>query len=117
MATSIASLLIGHPDFFGLVAEDDGHVIGTYPGLRRKHFDTFLNEFVFRFNRRFYRHISFETILGITSRRGPSTTGTSSDGGTRGRGVPVQRMSPRLRKTASGTKADGSRRSGNLAAP
>ena len=34
--------------------------LGTYHGLRRKHADTYLNEFVFRYNRRFYRHASFE---------------------------------------------------------
>src|SRR4249919_2578410 len=33
--------------------------LGTYHGLRRKHIDTYLNEFVFRYNRRFYRHVSF----------------------------------------------------------
>ena len=91
--------------------------LGTYHGLRRKHVDRYLNEFVFRFNRRFYRHISFETILGIASRRGP--IGYWDIVGRRNprKGVPVQRMSPRLRKTASGMKADGSRRSGTLAAP
>ena len=90
--------------------------LGTYHGLRRKHVDTYLNEFVFRFNRRFYRHISFETILGIASRRGP--IGYWDIVGRRNprKGVLVQRMSPRLRKTASGMKADGSRRPGNLAA-
>ena len=29
--------------------------LGTYHGLRRKHVDTYLNEFVFRYNRRFHR--------------------------------------------------------------
>ena len=38
--------------------------LGTYHGLCRKHVDTYLNEFVFRYNRRFYRHVSFETLLG-----------------------------------------------------
>src|ERR1019366_2238698 len=42
--------------------------LGTYHGLRRKHVDTYLNEFVFRYNRRFYRHVSFETVLGLTAR-------------------------------------------------
>ena len=32
--------------------------LGTYHGLRRKHVDTYLNEFVFRYNRRFHRHVS-----------------------------------------------------------
>jgi hypothetical protein len=35
--------------------------LGTYHGLRRKHVDAYLEEFVFRYNRRFYRHVSFET--------------------------------------------------------
>ncbi|MGZ9032812.1 MAG: transposase, partial [Rhodospirillales bacterium] len=39
--------------------------LGTYHGLRLRHIDTYLNEFVFRYNRRFYRHASFETILGL----------------------------------------------------
>jgi hypothetical protein len=29
--------------------------LGTYHGLRRKHVDSYLNEFVFRYNRRFHR--------------------------------------------------------------
>jgi hypothetical protein len=41
--------------------------LGTYHGLRRKHIDTYLNEFVFRYNRRFYRHVSFETMLGLAA--------------------------------------------------
>src|SRR5450755_4220461 len=47
--------------------------LGTYHGLRRKHIDTYLNEFVFRYNRRFYRHVSFETLLGLASHHGPTT--------------------------------------------
>jgi transposase-like protein len=47
--------------------------LGTYHGLRDKHLDTYLNEFVFRYNRRFYRHVSFETVLGIASRREPAS--------------------------------------------
>ena len=46
--------------------------LGTYHGLRDKHLDAYLNEFAFRYNRRFYRHVSFETMLGIASRRGPA---------------------------------------------
>ena len=47
--------------------------LGTYHGLRRKHVDTYLNEFVFRYNRRFYRHASFETILGLASHHEPAS--------------------------------------------
>ena len=47
--------------------------LGTYHGLRRKHVDTYLDEFVFRYNRRFYRHVSFETMLGLAVNRGPAS--------------------------------------------
>ena len=43
--------------------------LGTYHGLRRKHIDTYLNEFVFRYNRRFYRHVSFEALLAAATVR------------------------------------------------
>src|SRR5712671_1944920 len=46
--------------------------LGTYHGLRPKHLDTYLNEFAFRYNRRFYRHVSFETVLGLASHREPA---------------------------------------------
>lgn len=47
--------------------------LGTYHGLRGKHLDVYLNEFVFRYNRRFYRRVSFETLLGIASHREPAS--------------------------------------------
>jgi transposase-like protein len=47
--------------------------LGTYHGLRRKHIDAYLNEFVFRYNRRFHRHVSFETILSLAAHRRPET--------------------------------------------
>lgn len=47
--------------------------LGTYHGLRSEHVDTYLDEFVFRYNRRFYRHVSFETMLGLAARHGPTS--------------------------------------------
>src|SRR5271169_2586735 len=47
--------------------------LGTYHGLRRKHVDAYLDEFVFRYNRRFHRHVSFETVLGLAAHRRPQT--------------------------------------------
>ena len=47
--------------------------LGTYHGLRRKHVDTYLNEFVFRYNRRFYRHVSFETLLRLAAHNEPAS--------------------------------------------
>ena len=34
--------------------------------------DTYLNEFVFRYNRRFYRHVSFEALLGLATHQAPT---------------------------------------------
>lgn len=39
--------------------------LGVYHGLRRKHIQTYLDAFVFRFNRRRTRHAAFRTLLGI----------------------------------------------------
>ena len=47
--------------------------LGTYHGLRRKHVDTYLNEFVFRYNRRYYRHVSFETLLALAADKAPAS--------------------------------------------
>ncbi len=39
--------------------------LGVYHGLRRKHLQSYLDEFVFRFNRRTTPHAAFRTLLGI----------------------------------------------------
>ena len=38
---------------------------GTFHGVGKKHMQAYLNEYVFRFNRRFYRAVSFRTLLGL----------------------------------------------------
>jgi hypothetical protein len=40
---------------------------GTFHGVRPQHLQAYLNEFMFRFNRRFYRAVSFRTLLGLGS--------------------------------------------------
>lgn len=81
--------------------------LGTYHGLRRKHIDTYLEEFAFRYNRRYYRHVSFETILGLSARHAPAgywqIIGRENP---RKDDVPV-RLGPRRRKTAMGMRPDG----------
>ena len=47
--------------------------LGTYHGLRNNHLNTYLDEFVFRYNRRYYRHISFEALLGLAAHRTPTS--------------------------------------------
>jgi len=38
---------------------------GTFHGVRKKHLQAYLDEFMFRFNRRFYRAVSFRTLLEL----------------------------------------------------
>jgi predicted RNA-binding Zn-ribbon protein involved in translation (DUF1610 family) len=45
--------------------------LGVYHGLRRKHLQTYLDEFVFRFNRRRTRHAAFRSLLGIAAAHAP----------------------------------------------
>ena len=46
---------------------------GTFHGVRKQHLQAYLNEFKFRFNRRFYRAVSFRTLLGLGVHRvGPT---------------------------------------------
>lgn len=47
--------------------------LGVYHGLRKKHLQTYLDEFVFRFNRRRTRHAAFRSLLGIATTRAPVT--------------------------------------------
>ena len=46
---------------------------GTHHGVDPKHLQAYLNEFVFRFNRRFYPMTSFHSLLGIAARTVPPT--------------------------------------------
>ena len=47
--------------------------LGVYHGLRKKHLQSYLDEFVFRFNRRRTRHAAFRSLLGIATTHGPLT--------------------------------------------
>jgi len=41
---------------------------GTHHGVSKKHLQAYLNEYMFRFNRRFYPMAGFRTILGLSSK-------------------------------------------------
>ncbi len=82
--------------------------LGTYHGLRRKHVDTYLNEFVFRYNRRFHRHASFETVLGLTAHHEPTSYWDIIGRANPRKGDATLRRAPRRRKTATGMCQDGS---------
>ena len=40
-------------------------LLGTHHGVSPKHLPAYLNEFVFRFNRRFYPLAAFNSVLGV----------------------------------------------------
>ncbi len=50
-------------------------LLGTHHGVSEQHLATYLNEFVFRFNRRFYPMTEFASVLGI----GTQVTGQTYD--------------------------------------
>jgi len=48
-------------------------LIGTHHGVQHRHLQAYLNEYVFRFNRRFYPMGMFNSVLGIATRiQGPT---------------------------------------------
>ena len=46
--------------------------LGVYHGLRRTNLQHYLDEFVFRFNRRRTRHAAFDTLICIGARATPA---------------------------------------------
>jgi hypothetical protein len=48
-------------------------LLGTHHGVSQQHLQAYLNEYVFRFNRRFYPFNAFNSVLGIAARvQGPT---------------------------------------------
>ena len=47
--------------------------IGVYHGLRAKHLQSYLDEFVFRFNRRRNRHAGLKPLLNLVMKSKPTT--------------------------------------------
>ena len=47
-------------------------LLGTHHGVSRRHLQIYLDEFVFRHNRRKHPMASFQTLLGLGSARGPT---------------------------------------------
>jgi transposase-like protein len=51
----------------------DSWILGTHHGVSPKHLQGYLNEFVFRFNRRFWPLVAFNSILKIAAHTEPPT--------------------------------------------
>jgi hypothetical protein len=78
--------------------------LGTYHGLRRQHVDAYLNEFVFRYNRRRLRRISFERILGLAAQLPPTTYWDITKAPKRPRKKPPVRTRPQRRRAITGLR-------------
>jgi hypothetical protein len=46
----------------------DAWLLGTHHGVSPEHLQGYLNEFVFRFNRRFWPMVGFDNVLKIAAR-------------------------------------------------
>lgn len=58
----------------------DAWLLGTHHGVSGKYLQAYLNEFVFRFNRRFWPMAAFASALGIAAQSGAPTAGSRSEG-------------------------------------
>jgi predicted RNA-binding Zn-ribbon protein involved in translation (DUF1610 family) len=80
--------------------------MGTFHGFRRKHMETYLNEFVFRYNRRRHRGISFEKVLGLAVQHQQQGYWDLIDRANPRLKKPKNRDHFRRRKTAIGMRQD-----------
>ena len=55
-------------------------LLGTHPGVSHRHLQAYLNEFVFRFNRRFYPMTAFNFILALAAHAAAPTYETLCSG-------------------------------------
>ncbi|MCA1946213.1 MAG: IS1595 family transposase [Desulfovibrio sp.] len=69
----------GTPDFDALkwvnilVSNANAFLLGTYHGVMKKHLQKYLNEFCYRFSRRFWPGQGFDRLLLACSNAGPTT--------------------------------------------
>src|SRR5208337_5475787 len=62
---------------------------------------------IFRYNRRFHRHVSFEALLGLAAQHEPASYWEIVKRDNPRKGVQTARRAPRRRKTATGMRQDG----------
>lgn len=68
----------------------DAWLLGTHHGVSPKHLQTYLNEFVFRLNRRFWPMVAFDSVLKIASQAKAPTYRNLYDVVAPGHSVPDQ---------------------------
>ncbi len=85
--------------------------MGTFHGFRIQHLDRYLEEYAFRFNRRYWRRVSFERILGLAVDHAPHGYAAVIGRKPRpNRANPPKRLAPRRRKAADGMRQDGAKK-------
>jgi len=67
---------------------------GVHHGVSPQHLQAYLNEFTFRFNRRFFTFNAFQSLLGIGAAMAPTTYDALYNAGPRRRPKPPRRKSP-----------------------
>ena len=67
---------------------------GVHHGVSPQHLQAYLNEFTFRFNRRFFPFNAFQSLLGIGAAIAPTTYDALYNAGPRRRPKPPRRKSP-----------------------
>lgn len=76
IATKQGNIRKGAPHIVPLADRAMGNMkqwlLGTYHGVSRGQLQAYLDEFVFRHNRRANPELAFQTLLGLGSKRGPS---------------------------------------------
>jgi transposase-like protein/predicted RNA-binding Zn-ribbon protein involved in translation (DUF1610 family) len=82
--------------------------LGTLHGFRRRHLDSYLEEWAFRFNRRRWRRVSFDRVLELVVGHAPHDQAAIIGHKPRQhRGNPPVRRQQRHRKTVEGMRQDG----------
>ena len=77
------------------------------PGFRPRHMDDYLNEFAFFYNRAYYPHASFETVLGLEAGHQPKSYWDIIGRENPRKGTRMPRQNVRRRKTVEGMRCDG----------
>jgi transposase-like protein len=73
---------------------------GTHRGVTRRHLAVYLDEFVFRHNRRLNLAAAFQTLLGLGTGRGPTTYDTI----TGAKDLPTVFFTPSVKEAGRGTR-------------
>ncbi len=101
------------PHLHKTVANPRAWLDGTHRGVSRRHPAAYLDEFVFRHNRRLGLAAAFQTLLGLGAGRGPTTY----DAITGAKDLPRVDYTPSARTRSRAARAVGDGADHNMQAP